>query len=70
MNAYQAAEKLQTAYNYGVANRDSYFSVSHILGSDWACGMWRGGTPEQYLNLVREMAEAQFGELPFDPFSI
>lgn len=68
MDAYKAAEQLQTAY---LTRKDNdYFYVSHILGSDWACGLSSSfaGRPERYLEIVLEMAEAKFGPLPFNPF--
>lgn len=68
LNAYQAAEKLQTAYLDRSGN--DYFHVSHVLGSDWASGLSGdfAGKPARYLEIVLEMAEAKFGTLPFNPF--
>lgn len=72
MTAYEAAQKLQNAYYMAVQNKDHFFYVSHVLGSDWAAYRSRefAGKPERYLEIVREEAEMKFGTLPFDPFDI
>lgn len=70
MNAYQAAEQIQSRFAFNdddaVVACKSMF-MSDILGSDWASGRgFDSSTPAPvFYRAVREAAERRYGQLPF-----
>jgi hypothetical protein len=70
MNAYQAAEAIQSRFDFNdddevIACRDRY--MSDILGSDWASGTnFDNYTPlDVFYRAVKQAAARKYGKLPF-----
>ena len=59
MSAYQAAERMQTAF----CSRE-WANVSDVIGSDWAASR-NFANAEDYKRAAYECADAKYGKLPF-----